>query len=306
VHEFRIRPEGPFSLAAARDFAGGFAPGMGASQDEPDPTALLVVFPVEGWASSAAVELRQEPVGTIIGRVFGTDDVTGARTQALRCVSLDHDGGAWPEVGTRDSVIGALQERYDLIRPVCFLSAWEAATSFVIGHRISMRQGAKVKGWLSETAGAAIELPDGRMVHAFPDPAALLGLETVPGISVEKVRRLHGLAQAALDGALDTQTLRALPESEALARLERLPGIGPWTADAILMRGCGTADSLPLRDGVSRKAVAAAYGVEGEVTDEQWLAIAEPWRPYRMWVTVLLHMAWRREQSATPSYRQAR
>ena len=60
MHEFRIRPEGPFSLAAARDFAGGFAPGMGASHDETDPTALLVVFPVEDWSSSAAVELRQQ------------------------------------------------------------------------------------------------------------------------------------------------------------------------------------------------------------------------------------------------------
>src|SRR6187397_282685 len=126
VHEFRMRPQGPFSLATARDFAGGFAPGMGASPDEPDPAALLVVFPVEGWTSSAAVELRQESDGTIVGRVFGTDDATGAWKQALRCVSLDHDGAGWPAVGVRDAVIGALQQRYDMIRPVCFLSAWEA------------------------------------------------------------------------------------------------------------------------------------------------------------------------------------
>lgn len=306
MHEFRIRPLGEFHLAAARDFAGGFAPGMGASRDEPDPSALLLVFPLEDWTSSAAVELRQELDGIVVGRVFGTDDMEGARTQALRCVSLDHDGRGWAQIGSRDPVIGVLQQRYDMLRPVCFLSAWEAATSFVIGHRIAMRQGATVKRWLAEHVGDAIELPDGRMVHAFPGPSALLAVESVPGISAEKVRRLQGLARAALDGALDTQTLRELPELDALAQLEQLPGIGPWTASGILMRGCGTPDSLPMGDGISRTAVAAAYGIGHELTDEEWLTIAESWRPYRMWATVLLHMAWRREQPASPSYRQAR
>jgi hypothetical protein len=32
--------------------------------------------------------------------------------------------------------------------------------------------------------------------------------------------------------------------------------------------------------------------------------MSDVWRPYRMWATVLLHMAWRRDQPAAPSYRQ--
>lgn len=305
MQQFRMVPQGPFSLATARGFAGGFAPGLDASGSTADPAALLVVFPIEGWASSAAVELRQDDDGSVIGRVFGTDDLAGARTQALRCLSLDHDGSGWPEVGVRDPVIGDLQARYDLLRPVCFLSAWEAVTSFVIGQRISMRQGAVVKRRLAETAGDAITLPDGRTVHAFPGPAALLEVEIVAGISAEKVRRLHGLARAALDGALDTEALRALPQDEALARLLALPGVGPWTATAVWMRGCGMPDTLPTADGISRDSVAAAYGLE-ELTDSAWMGLAEAWRPYRMWASVLLHMAWRREQAGTPSYRQGR
>ena len=94
--------------------------------------------------------------------------------------------------------------------------------------------------------------------------------------------------------------------AETLADLEALPGVGPWTAQAILTRGCGLADALPLNDEISRTAVAAAYGLPEPPDDETWTRIADAWRPYRMWATVLLHMAWRRDQPATPSYRQSR
>ena len=125
-------------------------------------------------------------------------------------------------------------------------------------------------------------------------------------MAATKVERLHGLARAALDGRLDTERLRGLPEDEALAELRDLPGVGEWTASGILTRGCGVADTLPLGDRISREAVAHFYELEAPPDDDEWAAIAEPWRPYRMWATVLLHMAWRRDQPATPSYRQAR
>jgi DNA-3-methyladenine glycosylase II len=48
-------------------------------------------------------------------------------------LSLDHDGAGWPAVGERDPVIARLQAQYNYLRPVCFYSSYEAATSFVLG-----------------------------------------------------------------------------------------------------------------------------------------------------------------------------
>jgi DNA-3-methyladenine glycosylase II len=163
-----------------------------------------------------------------------------------------------------------------------------------------MRQGARIKTQLAVAHGDAIALPDGRAVRAFPRPSVLLGIDAIPGLAAEKVRRLHGIAQAALDGALDTQRLRSMPTDEALAELRRLPGVGPWTASGILMRGAGTPDTLPLDDAISRDAVRAYHGLPALPSDAEWLAIAEAWRPYRMWATVLCHMAWRRERPDGP------
>lgn len=302
-----IQPRGPFDLATSRDFAGGFPAGIGARPG--DAGSILMAFPVEGWRASAVVELGQEPDGTLRGAVFGDADLETVTIQAARSLSLDHDGSGWPDIGRRDPVIGRLQERFGLLRPVCFYSAYEAATSFVIGQRISMTQTRRVKERLAELAGDAIEVDvDGatHTIRAFPRPQRLLELAEVPGLAAVKVERLHGLARAALDGRLATERLRGLPEAEALAELRALPGIGEWTASGVLTRGCGVADTLPLGDGISREAVRQFYGLEAVPDDATWRSIADGWAPYRMWATVLLHMAWRREQPARPSYRQGR
>jgi DNA-3-methyladenine glycosylase II len=302
-----IEPRGPFDLATARDFAGGFAAGIG-SRAATDGS-ILMAFPVEGWTGSAVVQLHQDEDGHLRGQAFGEGDPATVDRQAARSLSLDHDGTGWPEVGRRDPIVGRLQERFCLLRPVCFFSAYEAATSFVIGQRIAMAQTRRVKERLAEQVGDAVEVEiDGerQTIHAFPRPQQLLALSEIPGVSGMKVERLHGLARAALDGRLGTERLRGLPEDEALAELRTLPGIGEWTASGVLTRGCGVADALPLGDRISREAVRHFHDLTEDPDDEAWVALAEPWRPFRMWATVLLHMAWRRDQPSPPSYRQGR
>ena len=302
-----ITPRGPFDLATARDFAGGFPAGIG-SRAASDG-AILMTFPVEGWEGSAVVQLRQDDDGVLRGVASGGGEPATVDLQAARSLSLDHDGSGWPEVGRRDPVVGRLQERHGFLRPVCFFSAYEAATSFVIGQRISMAQTRRVKERLAATAGDAVEIEiDGerRTIRAFPRPQQLLALAEVPGVAAVKVERLHGLARAALDGRLDTERLRGLPEDQALAELKELPGIGDWTASGVLTRGCGVADTIPMGDRISREAIRHFYDLPADPDDDAWVRIAEPWRPYRMWATVLLHMAWRRDRPATPSDRFAR
>lgn len=262
-----------------------------------------MAFPVEGWRDSAAVDVWQGPDLLVHGEVSGSADTETVRRQASRSLSLDHDGIAWAEIGQRDPVLGRLQGRYEGFRPVCFYSAYEAASSFVIGHRIAMRQAKMVKDRLAAGWGDQVEI--GRVtVQPFLRPQRLLEVDAASGLSQAKVGRLHALARAAIDGSLDTERLRSLPEAEALDELRGLPGVGPWTAQAILLRGCGVADAVPLADDISRAAVAWHYGLPKPPDDATWERISESWRPYRMWATVLLHMAWRREQPTVPSYRQ--
>ena len=296
-----IVPRGPFSLAAARDFAGGFPAGIGGGGV--GPGSITLAFPVEGLEASAAIELWQDANGVVRGRSDAQGDILARAThQAARSLSLDHDGSDWPAVGERDKVVGQAQREHDYLRPVCFYSAYEAATSFVIGQRISRRQSAVIKRQLSEELGDRPTIA-GVPVPAFPRPTRLLDLTSARGLNDEKVRRLHGLARAALDGRLDTERLRSMPPDEAIASLRELPGVGAFTADGVLYRGCGVADGVPGSDELGMTVIKELYGLE-DVTAGDVERISDAWRPYRMWAVVLLRMAWTRAQGANVSYRR--
>lgn len=80
---------------------------------------------------------------------------------------------------------------------------------------------------------------------------------------------------------------------EAAEDLQRLPGIGPFSAELILIRGVGDPDALPRHERRLARAVNAAY----ELPDNADIApTAEGWRPYRAWVSLLLR-AWHEDET---------
>lgn len=283
-----IRPTGPFDLTHQNRFFGGW-PTLAT-----DSGAVVIALPVEGWESSAAVLARQPAPDQLELEVFGAEGCAeAARAQALAALSLDVDGAGWPAVGERDEHIGSLQEKYNFLRPVLFNSPYEAAATFVIGHRISMKQGRAIRARMAEDLGAKIQVHD-ETFAAFPDPATLLAVSEFRGVSAAKIERLHGVAEAALAGTLDRARLRRLPYDEALRDVRRIGGIGPFFAAGIVSRGAGVIDDVP-DDDLTPYAVQVGYDLPELPDRDQVLRIAESWRPYRMWTVVLMHVWLRRE-----------
>ncbi len=85
----------------------------------------------------------------------------------------------------------------------------------------------------------------GEAVAALPTPEQLLEVTSFPGIPDVKLRRMHGVAAAALAGELDTETLRMRDVDEVGVALRRLEGIGPFYAELVTVRALGHTDVLP-------------------------------------------------------------
>ena len=296
---FELTPQGPVDLAYQQRFFGGW-PAF-----DTDPAAVAMAFPVEGWAHSAAVVLRQPDARTITGTVYGPggENAQHAWQQALATLSLDVDGSGFPSVGERDPVVGRLQETHHLMRPTLFHSPYEAACNFVIGQRISIAQARSLRLRMAGESGDHVSAA-GVELHAFPRPQQLLDLRAVRGLSDEKLVRLHGIAQAAIDGVLDRRRLRAVPVATALAELTALRGVGPFSSQGILFRGAGVVDAIT-DDPVSKQAVQRLYGLDHLPGHAEVLRHAEAWKPFRMWALVLLHV-WIRGEGDGPASPRSR
>ena len=285
--DFTLTPAGPFSLTASTRFLEGFAP---AAYHGHTAAHIDLAFPVDGDWRTVGVRLQQdERSGTVAGEVVGDPaiDPEAIRAQVARVLSLDVNGTGFPQIGQHDPVVRRLQQRYPGLRPVTFWSPYEAAAWTVIGQRIRITQAARIKARMAEHLGERVGL-HGDTLAAFPTPARLATLDRFPGLPDRKVRWLRALAAAALDGQLNAQRLRSLPREQALTELQVLPGIGGFAAELILLRGAGDPDHFPSHEPRLQRAMARAYHLDEPPALEQLRAIAEGWRPYRTWVSLLL------------------
>lgn len=282
----KINYTGPFDLRSQNNFFGGWP----VLEDTPEKFSIVICFPVEGWQESAAVIVTQMRDGVLYA---ATDGSGKAVDQAIACLSLDIDATHWLSVGDGDTVIGSLQRKYNFLRPVLFHSPYEAAAGFIIGQRISIKQRQAIQKKLSEQHGEKFII-DEKEYFAFPTPQKLLEIQEFSSVNSNKIERLHGVAQAALDGLLDRKSLLSLSTNEALMRLESLNGIGLFYASGILFRGAGVVDGVS-DDSLTKYAIQQAYKLQKEPTHPEVIKIAEKWKPFRMWCTVLIHIWLRRE-----------
>ena len=129
----------------------------------------------------------------------------------------------------------------------------------------------------------------------LPAPADLLGVEPdqlrAAGLSWRKVSTLRDLAGRMSDGRLNPDVLSRLPDQELMTELTAIPGIGPWTVQGALIVALQREDVVLPGDLALRKAIQAAYQLDHLPVQQEVLAIAEKWRPYRSLATSYLFSA---------------
>ncbi len=121
----------------------------------------------------------------------------------------------------------------------------------VLGQQVSTAAARTHAARLVAAFGDPLPEPDGGLTHLFPRASALADdperVAAVVRLPRARISSLLGVASALAHGTVD---LGAQPAVVRAALLE-LPGVGPWTADTVLMRALGDADAfLPTDLGV--------------------------------------------------------
>jgi AraC family transcriptional regulator of adaptative response / DNA-3-methyladenine glycosylase II len=176
-----------------------------------------------------------------------------------------------------DLLIGPLVRRRPGLRIPGMWDPFECAVRAVLGQQVSVAAGRTFAARLVMHAGAPIRGAADGLTHLFPTPArvAAATLDGV-GLTGARARTLRALARATLEGAVDFD---ATP-GELAAALRAVPGIGPWTAQYVLLRALGEPDALPSADLVLRRIAAPTSALLSGPQLEERARAWQPWRGY--------------------------
>ena len=174
----------------------------------------------------------------------------------------------------RDPVLATLVERYPGERLEPHGDLFRSLVRAIVGQQISVIASERIWERLTAATGSVT-----------PAAVAGAGFETIRGCGLtrNKARSISSAARSFPAGGW-----QAMRPAETRARLLALKGVGPWTADMVMIFALGDLDVLPVADIGLQRAVARHYGVPKSPAATE--ACARAWRPWR---TVATWYLWR-------------
>ncbi|MEO8636188.1 MAG: hypothetical protein ABI587_13015 [Gemmatimonadales bacterium] len=158
-----------------------------------------------------------------------------------------------------------LVHRMSGVRPPRYPTLWEACVNAIVFQQVSLAAASAIMGRLTVALGAPVKR-DGVQLYHFPSAArfrgAADGVLRVAGLSAGKLATLRRVGDALDTAAFDPTRFELLPSADAAALLQRIKGIGPWTATVILIRGTGRLDVFPANDSSVARNLALVGGSE--------------------------------------------
>ncbi len=209
-----------------------------------------------------------------------SDILIAARSAVERLLGTRVDLSAFYRFAEGIQELKPLVERFRGVKPPRFLSGFETLANGFFFQQISLAAGMSLMNHFVQAYGRPAPGSEG---HAFPLPEDVAGVSETDlralGLSRQKARALIELAWE-IKGGLNLNQLEGISDEEALASLQRLRGVGRWTAHYFLLRGLGRPNAFPGDDVGARNRVMSLFGLKEPPDYDRMQDIIAGWQPY--------------------------
>jgi DNA-3-methyladenine glycosylase II len=220
-----------------------------------------LLIEVENRGSIDAPELRLSLLrADDAGRLATAQERRESTRLTHAILGLDVDTSTAQHLAEADPALRDVALALRGLRPPLYPDLFETFASVIPFQQLSLEAGMAVVAKLVRRFGQALTFAGSRR-FVFPSAAVVASARISSlercGMSGHKSHALHEAARAIASGTLTAAAINQLPSSEALARLVQLPGIGPWSAALILLRGFGRMDVFPQADSGAESSLVA-------------------------------------------------
>ncbi|WP_227396946.1 DNA-3-methyladenine glycosylase family protein [Jeotgalibacillus aurantiacus] len=166
-------------------------------------------------------------------------------------------------------------------------SPYSALLKSVIHQQLNMSFAATLTKRFVTTFGEEINgvwfYPEPEIVAAI-EPEQLRALQ----FSQRKAEYVIGIGQKVASGELDFQDLEEKSDEEIIKELTAIRGIGPWTAQSVLLFGFGRMDIFPMGDIGIQNALKKHFQLQDKPAIEQMVEWQKDWSPYLSYASLYL------------------
>lgn len=146
----------------------------------------------------------------------------------------------------------------------------------IVGQQISTKAAATIHGRVLTAFGDGTALEVDAIAEADDDALRACGL------SRSKVAAVRDLVGRQRDGTLPTRDrLLQMADDEVVAALTAVRGVGPWTAQMVLLFNLGRPDVWPVADLGVQEGYRILAGLDARPTAREMVAIGAPYAPWR-------------------------
>lgn len=234
----------PFSFAQTLTFINRFTPCRDGCLVRADRVTAAVT--IDGAAHAFTV--READGEMVVDVAPGTPAAIGKQlvARAAHFIGASDDLAPLYAAAVDDPAFRALTRELHGLHHVRFLTLEESVVYAILMQRAPMPVAASLKRRFLAALGNPVDV-DGHTLHAMPELATLAAIDedTIAKAINHRAKavRIAGAVRAVAE--LGESFLRTAPYADARDALLAIPGIGLFSAAAILLRGLGRMDELP-------------------------------------------------------------
>jgi len=204
---------------------------------------------------------------------------------------LDQDLETFYEVGRKDKVLAVIANKYYGLRMIGIPDLFEALTWAILGQQINLPFAYTLKKRLVMEYGESLNL-EGHTYWLFPEyeKIATIPIEELKKlqVSTRKAEYIIGIAKAMASGQLSKENFQQQDFQQVRTALLAIRGIGPWTADYVLMKCLHDPSAFPIADVGLHQALKLQLGLERKPTIAEIEELAKNWDGWQAYATFYL------------------
>lgn len=207
-------------------------------------------------------------------------------------LDLKADLSPFFEMAQHDRLLHLPMKQFYGLRNVGLPDMFEAIAWGIMGQQINLAFAYTLKRRFVEAFGQALEW-DGHIYWIFPSPEQIAQLTveqlTPLQLTIRKSEYVIGVAKLISEGKLTKDQLIALHDVKlAEKQLIQIRGIGPWTANYVLMRCLRYPDAFPIDDVGLHLAIKHVLHLEQKPRKAEILSYAHAWQGWEAYATFYL------------------